>query len=255
MTDSLILTPEAPPGIMLTHAMVLAAGLGERMRPLTDTRPKPLLTLQGRSLLDHALDRVAGAGIGRAVVNAHWQAEQIFAACAQRERPLVTVLHEQTRLETGGGVRAALPHLGAGPFAVINGDAYWLDGPRPALARMAATFDPDMMDVLLLLIRSATIDGPVGGGDFFLDPFGRLRRPKEREISPYIFSGVQILAPNAFRDTSDGGFSLNRVYDTAIGAGRCFALVHDGVWFHLSTPGDLARSEQLLTGGLPWRLF
>ncbi|WP_431285972.1 nucleotidyltransferase family protein [Humitalea sp. 24SJ18S-53] len=235
--------------------MVLAAGLGERMRPLTATTPKPLLTLAGRSLLDHALDRVADAGIGQAVVNAHWLADQIVAACATRKTPAVTVVREAARLETGGGVLAALPRLGDGPFAVINGDAYWLDGPTPALTRLAAGFDPDSMDVLLLLVRSATVDGEVGYGDFMLDPFGRPRRPKEREICPYIFSGVQVLAPNAFRDAPEGPFSLNRVYDTAIAAGRCFAQVHDGVWFHLSTPDDLTRIESVLAGGLPGRIF
>lgn len=255
MTASLILTPEAPPGILLTHAMVLAAGLGERMRPLTETTPKPLLTLSGRSLLDHALDRAAEAGIAQAVVNAHWLPDQVAAACAPRENPTVTVLREQARLETGGGVFAALPYLGDGPFAVINGDAYWLDGPRSALARLAAGFDPDTMDVLLLLVRSATVEGEVGRGDFMLDPLGRPRRPREREICPYIFSGVQILAANAFRDAPDGPFSLNLIYDTAIEVGRCFAQVHDGVWFHLSTPDDLSRTKTLLAGALPRRIF
>jgi len=249
------LTPEAPPGITLSHAMVLAAGLGIRMRPLTDSLPKPLLPLAGRSLLDHALDRVADAGIGQAVVNAHWQADQIIAACAARTRPEVTVLREEHLLETGGGVRAALPLLGPDPFAVVNGDAFWLDGPQPVLSRLARAFDPDAMDVLLLLIRAAAVEGEVGRGDFFLDPLGHPRRPKEREIAPYLFGGVQILAPAAFDGAPAGAFSLNLIYDAAIEAGRCFAIVHDGAWFHLSTPADLARAGQLLADGLPRRLF
>lgn len=249
------LTPETPPGIVLTHAMVLAAGLGTRMRPLTESVPKPLLPLAGRTLLDHALDRVADAGIGQAVVNAHWLAEQVVAACAARTRPQVTVLTETGLLETGGGVAAALPHLGEDPFAVVNGDAFWLDGPRPALARLAQAFDPESMDVLLLLIRAATVEGEVGRGDFFLDPLGHPRRPLEREIAPYLFGGVQILSPAAFEGAPAGAFSLNRIYDAAIEAGRCFALVHDGAWFHLSTPADLQQAGQALADGLPRRLF
>jgi MurNAc alpha-1-phosphate uridylyltransferase len=239
-----------------THAMVLAAGLGTRMRPLTDDRPKPLLPIEGRSLLHHALDRLRDAGIGRVVVNAHWFAEQVSEAVAAHGAPPETlVLREAALLETGGGVKAALGHLGQAPFVVVNGDAFWLDGPKQALGRLAAAFDPAAMDALLLLVRTAQVDGEVGRGDFLLDPLGRARRPREREIAPYLFGGVQILNPALFEGAPDGPFSLNRLYDRAIEAGRLYGLVHDGAWFHLSTPRDLSRAETMLRAGILPALF
>jgi MurNAc alpha-1-phosphate uridylyltransferase len=235
--------------------MVLAAGLGTRMRPLTDDRPKPLLPLAGRTLLEHALDRLEDAGVTEAVVNAHWRAEQIETLLADRAAPRLTIQHEKTLLETGGGVKRALPLLGDAPFAVVNGDAYWLNGPTPALDRLAAAFDAEEMDGLLLLVRTAQVDGEVGLGDFMLDPLGRLRRPKEREMSPYLYGGVQILHPRLFDGAPEGAFSLNRLYDRAIEAERLSGLVHDGVWFHLSTPRDLDRAELALRSGLTRALF
>jgi len=239
-----------------THGMVLAAGLGTRMRPLTDDRPKPLLPLEGRSLLHHALDRLRDAEIGRVVVNAHWFAEQVAdAVAAHGAPPAATVLRETTLLETGGGVKAALPHLGSEPFVVVNGDAFWLDGPTQALRRLADAFDATEMDALLLLVRTAQVDGEVGRGDFLLDPLGRVRRPREREIAPYLFGGVQILRAPLFEGAPSGAFSLNRLYDRAMEAGRLFGLVHDGAWFHLSTPRDLDRAETMLRAGILPALF
>lgn len=241
--------------IALTHAMVLAAGLGTRMRPLTDNRPKPLLELDDRSLLDHALDRLQAAGVGQAVVNAHWFGDQIEAAMARRADPRIILQKEDTLLETGGGVTMALPNLGDGPFAVVNGDAFWLDGPTPALKRLSAAFDPAEMDALLLMVRTTQVEGMVGKGDFLIDPIGRMRRPKEREIAPYLYAGVQILSPALFADAPTGAFSLNRLYDRAIENGRLYGLVHDGVWFHLSTPEDLEQAETTLRAGLARALF
>lgn len=241
--------------IALTHAMVLAAGLGTRMRPLTDDRPKPLLELEGRSLLDHALDRLEDAGVTRLVVNAHWHGEQIVEAMARRADAHVTVQEEAALLETGGGVKLALPKLGNDPFAAVNGDAFWLDGPTPALTRLAAIFDPAEMDALLLMVRTTQVEGVVGRGDFLLDPIGRIRRPKEREIAPYLYAGVQILNPTLFEGAPDGAFSLNTLYDKAIENGRLFGLVHDGLWFHLSTPEDLENAEDTLRAGLVRALF
>jgi N-acetyl-alpha-D-muramate 1-phosphate uridylyltransferase len=246
-----------------THAMVLAAGLGTRMRPLTDNRPKPLLPLEGRSLLHRAMDRLGDAGIENLVVNAHWFAEQVAdAVAAYGAKPAPVVLREPLLLETGGGVKNALPHLvapeargGGLPFVVVNGDAFWLDGPSAALRRMAAAFDPAEMDALLLLVRTAHVDGDAGRGDFLLDPLGRARRPKEREIAPYLFGGVQILSPHLFEGMPEGPFSLNRIYDRAIENGRLFGLVHDGAWFHLSTPRDLDRAETMLRAGILPALF
>jgi MurNAc alpha-1-phosphate uridylyltransferase len=235
----------------INRGMVLAAGLGLRMRPLTRDTAKPLLTLAGRTLLDHALDRLDEAGVRDAVVNAHWHADKVAAAMAARRAPRIHLQREDELLETGGGVRRALPRLGTAPFIVANGDSMWLDGPLPALARLAAAFDPAAMDGLLLLVRSAQVDGEVGAGDFLLDPLGRLRRPKEREVAPYIFAGVQVLAPALFDGApASGAFSLNRLYDRTIAAGRLYALVHDGVWFHLSTPPDLERAEAAMRDGL-----
>ena len=240
--------------IRLSKGMVLAAGLGTRMRPLTEALPKPLLALRGRSLLDHALDRLEDAGIGEAVVNAHYLAPQVVAACGGRRAPRCTVLVEEALLETGGGIRNALPHLGEAPFAVANGDAFWLDGPTPALLRLAAAFEEARMDALLLMVRAAAVEGDVGLGDFLLDPLGRIRRPKEREVAPYLYAGVQIVHPRLLDGTEAGRFGLMGPWMRAIGAGRLFGLVHDGAWFHLSTPPDLQRAEEALDKGLV-RLF
>ncbi|WP_338664244.1 nucleotidyltransferase family protein [Pararoseomonas sp. SCSIO 73927] len=241
--------------IRLTHGMVLAAGLGTRMRPLTEAVPKPLLALRGRSLLDHALDRLDENGVHDVVVNAHHLAPQVVAACEARKSPRCTVLVEEVLLETGGGVRNALPHLGQEPFAVVNGDAYWLDGPTPALARLAAAFDPERMDALLLMVRAAAVDGDVGLGDFLLDPMGHLRWPEEREVAPYLYAGVQIVHPRLLDGTEryeqpGGRFGMKGPWTRAIEAERLYGLVHDGAWFHLSTPPDLQRAEEALDKGL-----
>jgi MurNAc alpha-1-phosphate uridylyltransferase len=195
--------------------------------------------------------------VSRIVVNAHWFADQIAAAVAARGNPGITVQREAAALlETGGGVRLALPQLGTGPFAVVNGDAFWLDGPTPALTRLARRFDPAAMDALLLLIRTAEVEGEVGLGDFLMDPYGGLRRPREREVAPYLFGGVQVLSPALFEGTPEGQpFSLNLVYDRALAAGRLHGLVHDGEWFHLSRPRDLAQAEEALRTGFERRLF
>jgi MurNAc alpha-1-phosphate uridylyltransferase len=240
--------------ITLTSAMVLAAGLGTRMRPLTEATPKPLLPLAGRTLLDHALDRIEDAGIGNVVVNAHWFPEQVQATCAARQHP-PRVLVEDTIQETGGGLRDALPLLGEAPFLAVNGDAYWLDGPSPTLQRLAAGFDESSMDVLLLLVRAAAVDGEVGLGDFLLDPLGHVRRPKEKEISPYIYAGLQIVHPRLFRDAPSGPFGMMQLWRRAIEERRIFGLVHDGAWFHLSRPDDLRRAEAALATGLVRALF
>jgi MurNAc alpha-1-phosphate uridylyltransferase len=228
--------------------MVLAAGLGTRMRPLTDATAKPLLPLLGRALLDHALDRLAEAGVETAVVNAHWRAEKVAAHVAARTPPPRLRLQlEPELLETGGGLRRALPLLGDAPFAVVNGDAFWLDGPTPALRRLAAAFDPARMDALLLLVPTARVRGEVGRGDFFLDATGRARRPRPQEIAPYLFGGVQVAAPSLLAEDEPGArFSVNRSWTRAAERGRLHGLVHDGAWFHLSTPPDLQRAERAL---------
>jgi MurNAc alpha-1-phosphate uridylyltransferase len=229
--------------------MVLAAGLGTRMRPLTADTAKPLLTLAGRTLLDHALDRFAEGSIEEAVVNAHWKAERVVEATRGRERPRLRVQLEPELLETGGGVRRALPLLGPGPFCVANGDAFWLDGATPTLERMRDRFDAEAMDGLLLMVRMTAVENPPGRGDFMMDPLGVLRRPLRHEVAPFLYGGLQILHPRLLEPEPVEPFSLNRCYDRAIAAGRLFGLVHDGVWFHLSTPADLQRAETRLADG------
>ena len=239
--------------------MVLAAGLATRMRPLTNTTAKPLLTLGGRTLLDHALDHLVEAGVETVAVNAHWQADAVAVHLANRPSPPKTVLlREERLLETGGGVRAALAVLGADPFFVVNGDAFWLNGPMSALLRLATAFDGSV-DGVLLLHRTSHVHAEVGYGDFALDKWGTPRRRKEREVTPYIYAGVQLIHPRLLAGMPEGAFSMNQAWDTALAAGRLRAVVHDGIWFHLSTPSDLAEAEQILearvTGDArwPWR--
>jgi len=239
--------------------MVLAAGLGTRMRPLTDTTAKPLLTLGGRTLLDHALDHVVAAGVETVVVNAHWHADTVARHLARRPPPPRTVLlREEHLLETGGGVRAALAILGADPFFVVNGDAFWLNGPTQALHRLARAFD-DSLDAVLLVQRTSRVHADVGYGDFTLDKWGRPKRRKEREVVPYLYAGVQLIHPRLLAEMPEGRFSMNRAWDAALAADRLRAVVHDGIWFHLSTPADLLEAEQILEARVigdacwPWR--
>lgn len=237
-------------------AMILAAGLATRMRPLTDFTAKPLLTLGGRTLLDHALDHLVDAGVETVAVNAHWQAGIVAAHLEQRPPPPKTVLlREEHLLETGGGVRAALNVLGPDPFFVVNGDAFWLNGPMSALLRLASVFD-DSVDGVLLVHRTSHVHADVGYGDFALNKWGIPRRRQEREVVPYIYAGVQLIHPRLLADMPEGAFSMNRAWDIALAAGRLKAVVHDGLWFHLSTPSDLAEAEQILearfTGAARW---
>jgi N-acetyl-alpha-D-muramate 1-phosphate uridylyltransferase len=237
-------------------AMVLAAGLATRMRPLTEATAKPLLKLGGRTLLDHALDHLAEAAVEVVAVNTHWQADAVAAHLARRPGPpRIVMLREDTLLETGGGVRAALSVLGREPFYVVNGDAFWLNGPISALHRLALAFDDDV-DGVLLVHRTSHVHAEVGYGDFALDKWGTPRRRKEREVVPYIYAGVQLVHSRLLNDAPEGAFSMNRMWDRAMQQGRLRAVVHDGIWFHLSTPLDLADAEQMLearvTGDTQW---
>jgi len=229
-------------------AMVLAAGLGLRMRPLTLTRPKPLLSVAGRTLLDHALDRLAAAGVGTAVVNSHYLGDMIAAHLAGRTRPAIIVSPEPVVLETGGGVKAALAHFAGVPFLVANADILWLDGPVPAVRRLAAAWDPAVMDALLLLMPVARAHGYHGPGDFRLGADSRPIRRGTADSAPLVFAGVHITRPEAFVETPDGAFSANLVWNRAAAAGRLFGLVHDGDWFHVGTPGDLEATERWFAG-------
>jgi MurNAc alpha-1-phosphate uridylyltransferase len=225
------------------RAMVLAAGLGLRMRPLTDTRPKPMIEVLGRTMLDRALDHLEIAGVAECVVNTHYLGEVIAKHLAGRTDPRITISHEDTLLDTGGGVARALSKLGAEPFFVVNADVVWLDGRRPALLRLARAWDAEKMDACLMVhatVRAIGYDGP---GDFTLDPLGTLKRRRENHVAPFVFTGVQMLHPRLFAGAPQGAFSLNRLYDRAEEAGRLFAIVHDGEWFHVGTPDSLAAAE------------
>lgn len=226
-------------------AMVLAAGLGTRMRPVTDHLPKPLIEVAGQSLIDHALDRLVEAGVEHVVVNLHYKGEMIAGRLAQRRAPAIELSREKTLLETGGGVKRALPLLGDS-FYALNGDIMWLDGYEPALRRLAAAFDPKKHDAVLLLQRTVSAIGYEGRGDYFLDPAGAPRRRAEREIAPYIFAGMQMLHRRLFGAIDDTVFSLKRLYDRAEDAGRLAAIVHDGEWFHVGTPDGLAQTRARL---------
>ena len=228
--------------------MVLAAGLGRRMRPLTETVPKPLIVAGGRSILDRVLDHLEAFGIETVAVNSHYLGDRIAAHLSARARPRTTLSREETLLETGGGVAKALPLLGDEPFFVINADIVWLDGPAPALDRLAGAWREDSMDALLLMSRAVMAHGYEGRGDHFMDPGGALRRRDDHAISPYVFTGVQLLHPRLFAGAPGGAFSLNLLYDKAETARRLFGIVHDGEWFHLGTPGALKLADDRLLG-------
>jgi MurNAc alpha-1-phosphate uridylyltransferase len=236
----------------IQSAALLAAGLGTRMRPLTDHTPKPLLRLGERTLLDHALDRLAEAGVSRAVVNVHYQGDQIAAHLQARAgAPAVTIRHEADLLDTGGAVTAALRagFFGDAPFYIANSDSVWLDGPSPALRRLAAALDPTV-DGVILVHRTFQVHADVGFGDFFLDKLGMPRRRAEREIAPYIYAGVTLATPALFEGFGAANFSMNEVWDRALATGRLRAVVHDGLWYHLSRPEDLEEAEYALAAQL-----
>jgi MurNAc alpha-1-phosphate uridylyltransferase len=236
-----------------SRAIVLSAGLGLRMRPLTDHLPKPLVAVAGRTLLDRALDRCAAAGIETVVVNTHHLAGQIERHLATRTKPRVVLSHETELLDTGGGVAKALPHLLPGPFYAINSDSLWLDGAQDTLHRLAAAWDGQRMDALLLLQATADLLGYDGPGDFHRAPDGRLSRRREGARAPYVFIGVQLLAAGLLEGVAVEKFSLNRLYDKAMAAGRLYGLVHDGAAFHVGTPDAIAPTARALaataTGG------
>lgn len=227
-------------------AMVLAAGLGQRMRPITDSLPKPLIEVRGRAMLDTILDRLETAGITKVVVNLHYLGEMIEVHLKGRSSPQIVFSEEEDLLETGGGVTKALPLLGEDPFFVLNGDVCWLDGLTPALRRLAAAWNDEEMDALLLLHPTCSAFGYEGLGDYLMDPAGRLRRRQERQIAPFIHAGIQILHPRLFEGAPRGSFSLNKLYDKAQEAGRLWGLRHDGEWYHVGTPAELRAVEDAL---------
>jgi MurNAc alpha-1-phosphate uridylyltransferase len=225
--------------------MVLAAGLGERMRPLTAEIPKPLVRLKGRPLIDHVLDRLAEAGVGRAVVNVHYLADALEAHLRLRKKPQIIISDERGRLlDTGGGVKHALPVLGPEPFLIHNSDSVWIEGVGSNLKRLFAAWDGGAMDSLMLLASAATSLGYEGPGDFAMGTDGRLIRRGERQMAPFVFTGVSIAHPRLFEGAPDGPFSLNRLWDRAIDKGRLFGVRLEGLWMHVGTPEGLVEAER-----------
>jgi N-acetyl-alpha-D-muramate 1-phosphate uridylyltransferase len=227
--------------------MVLAAGLGTRMRPITATTPKPLVAVGGKPLIDFSLDRLAEAGIERVVVNVHHLADRMEAHLARRASPAIAISDEREELlETGGGLKKALPLLGAAPFLALNSDSLWIEGPQPNLRLFMDAWDPQRMDILLLVAATATSVGYDGRGDFAMAADGRLRRRQEREITPFVYAGVSILKPEVLAGTPDGPFSANLLYDRALAAGRLYGLRLDGQWLHVGDPQSLRAAEECL---------
>jgi N-acetyl-alpha-D-muramate 1-phosphate uridylyltransferase len=231
-----------------TSAFVLAAGLGKRMRPLTDTIPKPLVPLGGKALVDHVLDRLAHAGIKKAVVNLHYHADKLEAHLAQRTKPKIVFSDERKHLlDTGGGVLHALAKLGTGPFIIHNSDSVWIEGLGSNLDRLLSMWDDGAMDSLMLVAPMAASIGYDGLGDFQMDSTGRLTRQSGPKMAPFVFAGVSIAHPRLFEGAPQGAFSLNKLWDRAIERGRLFGLRLEGIWMHVGTPEALAEAEAALT--------
>lgn len=230
-----------------TKAMVLAAGLGLRMRPITETMPKPLVKVADRALLDHVLDKLGEAGVREAIVNVHYLPDQIIRHVADRASPKVTISDERDIvLGTGGGVVKALPLLGDTPFYHLNADTMWIDGVRSNLSRLAEAFDPAKMDILLLLAPTASSIGYAGYGDYAMQADGTLRRRKENQVVPFVYAGVAIMKPSLFEGAPRGEFSLTQMFDRANEQERLYGLRMDGVWMHVGTPDAIRDAEDAL---------
>jgi MurNAc alpha-1-phosphate uridylyltransferase len=251
MTRQLAIRP-VPRGTVPTTAMVMAAGLGKRMRPLTATRPKPLVEVAGKPLIDHVFDRLVAAGVTRTVVNVHYLADTIEAHLTGRYPQMDIVISDErdALLETGGGLAKARPLLGDDPILVVNGDSLWIDGPVDAIKLLASRWDPATMDVLLLMVPLARAHNLGGQGDFRLAPDGRIvgRRGHNR-VAPFAYIGVQIMNPAIIADAPEGPFSTNLFWDRAIAAGRAYGQVHQGLWFEVGHPGAIPKTEAMLADG------
>lgn len=237
----------AQPSTAPKRAMVLAAGLGKRMRPITVTTPKPLVEVGGKALIDHALDSLEHAGVETVVVNVHYLPDLVGVHVARRRHPSIVVSDERAGLlDTGGGIVKALPLLGSEPFYLMNSDSFWIEGARPNLKWLADAWRDDSMDALLLVAPTVRTVGYHGRGDFRMDPSGRLVRRPEREVVPFVYAGAAILHPRLFRDAPAGPFSLNLLLGRAIEAGRLFGVRLDGLWFHVGTPDAIGEAEMTI---------
>jgi N-acetyl-alpha-D-muramate 1-phosphate uridylyltransferase len=233
--------------MMPKSAIVLAAGLGTRMRPYNGHLPKPLVAVAGKALIDYGLDRLADAGVERTVVNVHHLADAVERHLASRQHPRIVISDEREGLlGTGGGIAKALPKLGTAAFFLVNSDTLWLDGAKPNFTRLAESFEQTAMDALLLLSPTTDSLGYEGRGDYTMHADGRLQRRTGEELAPFIYAGAAILSPALFVDVPDGAFPLTRLFDRAAARGRLFGLPLDGVWMHVGTPEAVTAAEAAL---------
>ena len=244
---ALRLRAEVPAQVPNT-AMIMAAGLGKRMRPLTATKPKPLIEVAGKALLDHVLERLRIAGVQRVVVNVHYLADALEAHLSSRAHGLEIVISDERSLllETGGGLVKAAPLIDSDPFLAINSDNLWIDGPADTLKLLASQWDDERMDALLLLVPLARAENHHGIGDFHMDRTGRVRRRAKSHVAPFVFTGVQMVSKRLLRDAPEGPFSTNILWNRAIDEGRCFGAVHQGLWFDVGTPTSIPLTEAAL---------
>ncbi len=228
--------------------MVMAAGLGKRMRPLTASRPKPLIEVAGRTLLDHVLDKLRTAGVEKVIVNVHYLPGAVEAHLAAHSNGLEFTISDERELllETGGGLVKAAPMIDADPFLVLNSDNLWVDGPADSLKLLASQWDDRRMDALLLLVPLARAQNHRGMGDFHMDRSGRLRRRQRSRVAPFVYTGIQMMSKRLLEGAPEGPFSTNILWDKAIEAGRCFGAVHQGLWFDVGTPAAIKETEAFL---------
>ena len=236
------------PGEVPHTAMIMAAGLGKRMRPLTATRPKPLVEVAGKALLDHVLDRLKAAGVKKVVVNVHYLADAVEAHLATRSHGLDVVISDERKLllETGGGLVHAVDLIDSDPFLAVNSDNLWVDGPADTLKLLASHWDESKMDALLLLVPLARAQNHKGMGDFHMTRTGRLRRRERSRVAPFVFTGIQMMSKRLLKDAPGGPFSTNILWDRAIAEGRCFGAVHQGLWFDVGIPKSIKLTEAAL---------
>ena len=229
-------------------AMIMAAGLGKRMRPLTATKPKPLIEVSGKALLDHVLDKLRVAGVKKVVVNVHYLADALEAHLATRAHGLEVVISNERKLllETGGGLVKAAPLIDSDPFLALNSDNLWIDGPADTIKLLASQWDENRMDALLLLVPQARALGHKGMGDFHMDRIGRIRRRERSHVAPFVFTGIQMVSKRLLREAPEGPFSTNILWDRAIEEGRCYGAVHQGLWFDVGTPAAVKATEAAL---------
>jgi len=232
-------------------AFVLAAGLGKRMRPLTATRPKPLVEVAGKALIDHVLDHLRAAGVFKIVVNVHYLGDALEAHLKARAKDFDVKISDERKqlMETGGGLIQAEPMIGADPFLVVNSDNYWIDGPADTLHLLASLWRDADMDALLRLVPQARAGNHGGQGDFHMRADGRLVRRETGKVAPFVFTGIQIISKRMLRDAPDGPFSTNILWDRAIAEGRCFGAVHQGLWFDVGNPAAIKATERALEHG------